>query len=164
MRALVPAAKTLATGRAATSATQPRNSTDLSLHNRPNLSCRFLVLEPSFRDFEERWLPRAPITSSPSLHTRHHFSSLPRVAPASFPLHSSLLFTLPASPLSLTATPPPPTPARRTRLTVRDVHPERDGRLEGPAARHVTDGVATASEHQQRQVVLLHELHALPVT
>ena len=49
-------------------------------------------------------------------------------------------------------------------LTVSDLHAERYRRLVGPAARDVPDGVAAASQHQQRQVVLLHELHALPVT
>ena len=47
---------------------------------------------------------------------------------------------------------------------VGDVHVERHGRLVGPAARHVPDCVAAATQQQERQVVPLDELDTLGVT
>lgn len=49
-------------------------------------------------------------------------------------------------------------------LTVGDGGIESHGSLICPAARHVTDGVASSTQHQQRQVEALHVLHALGVT
>ena len=49
-------------------------------------------------------------------------------------------------------------------LTISDVHSQSLCRLVRPAAGHITDGVATSTQHEQWQVVLLHELHTLPMT
>ena len=48
--------------------------------------------------------------------------------------------------------------------TVRDLGIQGDGRLVGPAAGHVPDGVAPAAQHQHGQVEGLHVLHTLGVS
>ena len=45
--------------------------------------------------------------------------------------------------------------------TIRERGVERDRRLVRPAARHVTDGVPTAAEQQQRHVERLYKLHTV---
>mmetsp|Transcript_21840 Transcript_21840/g.55418 ORF Transcript_21840/g.55418 Transcript_21840/m.55418 type:complete len:490 (-) Transcript_21840:14-1483(-) len=47
---------------------------------------------------------------------------------------------------------------------VLDLFAERDGRLVGPAARDVADGVAAAAEQQRGQIELEHEVDALGVS
>ena len=47
------------------------------------------------------------------------------------------------------------------RLTVWNGAVQGHSSLVGPAAGHVPDGVAPASQHQQRQVKALHVLHTL---
>lgn len=54
-----------------------------------------------------------------------------------------------------------PTPAGR--LTVGDGGIKSDSSLIGPAAGHITDGVASSTQHQQRQVEALHVFHTLGV-
>lgn len=49
-------------------------------------------------------------------------------------------------------------------LTVGNGAVQRYSRLIGPAAGHVPDGVASASQHEQGQVKALYVLHTLGMT
>lgn len=48
--------------------------------------------------------------------------------------------------------------------TVGNLHSQSYGGLVGPAPGHVSDGVPSPSQQQQRQIPLLHVLHTLPMT
>lgn len=48
--------------------------------------------------------------------------------------------------------------------TIGNLHSQSYGGLVGPTPGHVSDGVPSPSQQQQRQVPLLHVLHTLPVT
>lgn len=47
---------------------------------------------------------------------------------------------------------------------VSNLHSKSNGRLVGPGTGHVADGVSSTTHKQQRQIELLHELHAFAVT
>lgn len=48
--------------------------------------------------------------------------------------------------------------------TIRDVCVQGNGSLIRPAASHITDGVTSATQHEQREVEGLHVLHTLGMT